>query len=59
MMPGFMLSRPHQPVLQMHSIEMWAPMPGNAIMRLLGVAPLESAESMARDFNTVVASWRW
>jgi hypothetical protein len=55
----FMLSRPHQPVLHMHSIEMWAPVPGGAIVRLLGVAPIESAEATARDFNTVVASWRW
>lgn len=58
-MPGYMLSRPHQPVLHMHSIEMWAPVPGGAIVRLLGVAPSESAETTARDFNTVVASWRW
>lgn len=58
-MPGFRLGRPNQPTVPLHSIEMWAPLGDDAMLKFLCTAPPSSAAEATEGFNTVISSWEW
>jgi hypothetical protein len=58
-MAGFRLGRPNQPTIEVHSIEMWAPLGDDAMLKFICIAPPPRAQEAAEGINTVISSWQW
>jgi hypothetical protein len=58
-MEGLQLGRPNQPIIDLHSGEMWALLDHGAILKFLCLAPIARAQEATEALNTAISSWQW